>query len=911
MKQKFLLFAVLLMGLSSISKAQNNVGVNTTTPHPSAALDVQSTSQGMLVPRMTAAQRDSISLPATGLLVYQSDMPAGFYYFNGTVWSLLGATGANGVNGTNGTNGTDGVSGTNGIDGINGTNGIDGAKGLDGKSAYELAVDAGYTGTEAAWLLSLQGVNGSNGTNGTDGFSGTNGINGINGTNGLDGAKGLDGKSAYELAVDAGYTGTEAAWLLSLQGANGSNGTDGWNGMNGSDGVNGTDGLNGLNGLSAYQEAVSLGFVGSDTAWLLSLHGTNGVNGQGIAQGGTAGQVLAKIDATDFNTQWITPAAGDSSQLQKITEPSSSTLSGYTSGWRILGRDTANYGDIGTNAIDLSFSDGPSTTRGATGSRSIAMGDKTTASGGYSTAMGVNTTAVGNGSTAMGSATTASGANSTAIGTNTTASGSGSTALGASTAASGASSTAIGASTTASGSSSTAMGQGTNASGQRSTAMGHLSAAVGSVSTAIGSSTIASGPNATSMGAATKSKSYGELAIGFNNDTLAVVSNNISNDSNRIFTVGNGSNTNNRKTAFVIQQDGNVGINQRRPTEKLDINGSIKIVDGTQGAGKVLMSDANGKASWQTAAGGGASQLEKITEGGHTGYRILGSDTASYGDIGENAIDLSSSFSNSTTAGATGQFGLASGFQTSASGFASTALGYGSSATNQASVALGYFNKATGPYATAFGRYATASGYAAKAIGSFVNASGAGSTAFGTETNAIGNNSTAFGDNTKAKSYNETTFGAYNDTLASSNPSTPAGDSNRIFTVGNGTSSAPKTAFVIQQDGNVGVGDRQPTSTLDVDGSLSLPIDYFSNSVTLTGAQYTVIMTAGGKTITLPAASTCKGRIYKLVHAGGMMASSNTISPNYIQYNGFSTSLLSTSDGLTLQSDGTNWRQIP
>jgi hypothetical protein len=81
MKQKILLFAVLLMGLSSITKAQNNVGINTTTPDSSAALDVQSTTQGMLIPRMTAAQRALIASPATGLLVYQSDMPAGFYFW--------------------------------------------------------------------------------------------------------------------------------------------------------------------------------------------------------------------------------------------------------------------------------------------------------------------------------------------------------------------------------------------------------------------------------------------------------------------------------------------------------------------------------------------------------------------------------------------------------------------------------------------------------------------------------------------------------------------------------------------------------------------------------------------------------------------------------------------------------------
>jgi len=53
-----------------------------------------------------------------------------------------------------------------------------------------------------------------------------------------------------------------------------------------------------------------------------------------------------------------------------------------------------------------------------------------------------------------------------------------------------------------------------------------------------------------------------------------------------------------------ITSTGNVGIGTTNPTVKLQVNGSVAIVDGTQGAGKVLTSDANGKASWGT--GGGA-----------------------------------------------------------------------------------------------------------------------------------------------------------------------------------------------------------------------------------------------------------------------------------------------------------------
>ena len=65
-----------------------------------------------------------------------------------------GLPGADGVNGVNGINGIDGV---NGADGVNGVNGVNGADGINGKSAYEIALEHGFVGTEAEWLISLKG----------------------------------------------------------------------------------------------------------------------------------------------------------------------------------------------------------------------------------------------------------------------------------------------------------------------------------------------------------------------------------------------------------------------------------------------------------------------------------------------------------------------------------------------------------------------------------------------------------------------------------------------------------------------------------------------------------------------------------------------------------------------------------
>ena len=75
------------MLFTALSYAQ--VGINIATPHTSSALDITSTTGGLLVPRMTEAQRDDInspSNPATGLMIYQTDDTAGFYYYNGSSW---------------------------------------------------------------------------------------------------------------------------------------------------------------------------------------------------------------------------------------------------------------------------------------------------------------------------------------------------------------------------------------------------------------------------------------------------------------------------------------------------------------------------------------------------------------------------------------------------------------------------------------------------------------------------------------------------------------------------------------------------------------------------------------------------------------------------------------------------------
>ena len=71
---------------NDVYNTSGEVGIGTSSPSASALLDVTSTNKGILIPRMTSSQKNAISSPTTGLLIFQTDAPAGFYYYNGSSW---------------------------------------------------------------------------------------------------------------------------------------------------------------------------------------------------------------------------------------------------------------------------------------------------------------------------------------------------------------------------------------------------------------------------------------------------------------------------------------------------------------------------------------------------------------------------------------------------------------------------------------------------------------------------------------------------------------------------------------------------------------------------------------------------------------------------------------------------------
>ena len=115
-------------------------------------------------------------------------------------------------------------------------NGANGEKGTDGKSAYQIAVEQGYQGSESDWLSSLKGDKGDKGEKGNTGAKGN------------PGQDGADGKSAYAIAVEHGYEDSEEKWLLSLKGEKGDTGERGEKGDTGLQGERGEKGETGQQG---------------------------------------------------------------------------------------------------------------------------------------------------------------------------------------------------------------------------------------------------------------------------------------------------------------------------------------------------------------------------------------------------------------------------------------------------------------------------------------------------------------------------------------------------------------------------------------------------------------------------------------------------------------------------------------
>lgn len=360
-KRTLLIIAVIVMS-ALCSKAQNNqnVSINNTgsAPDVSAILDVSSTSKGVLIPRMTTAERTGIApigQNQKGLLVYDTDFKQ-FWYYDGTQWvPIIGSAGTMGPTGPTGANGMPGATGPAGANGIDGFDGADGADGATGPAGVNGATGAtGPTGIGATGPTGAIGITGPTGSgmgpvgptgptgaNGMPGTTGTAGANGIDGATGPTGANGTTGATG---STGIGATGsTGATGITGVTGATGVNGINGYTGPTGAGatGATGMTGNTGMTGVTGYTGATGeIGNTGYTGATGVGATGPTGATGPAGSVGCANANYLIKSDGTNaicsqspvFEDASGNVSIGNSAPVSKFNVGASSQFQVNTSG---------------------------------------------------------------------------------------------------------------------------------------------------------------------------------------------------------------------------------------------------------------------------------------------------------------------------------------------------------------------------------------------------------------------------------------------------------------------------------------------------------------------------------------------------------------------------------------------------
>lgn len=249
-----------------------------------------------------------------------------------------------------------------------------------------------------------------------------------------------------------------------------------------------------------------------------------------------------------------------------------------------------------------------------------------------------------------------------------------------------------------------------------------------------------------------------------------------------------------------------IGVSTNSPSATLDVEGTFQLVDGTEGASKVLTSDASGNASWQAATvdtdtqntldeaydegGAGAGRVIVASDGalrvnGDDGFIVTG--TVGGGDLIEVSGAGTRMFFNPNKAAF--RAGSVQGTQWDPAniGTYSIGLGLNSLASGHNSTAIGYLSQATGDDAMVFGYNSIASGQASHAMG------------FGVESES------AF----------ETVVGLYDTDYVPAN-AIAYNAADRLFVVGNGTTPGNRSnALTIYKNGTMNINDAYDMPTTD------------------------------------------------------------------------------------------------
>ncbi|MFQ9414640.1 MAG: hypothetical protein ACLR1Q_10905 [Ruminococcus sp.] len=290
--------------------------------------------------------------------------------------------------------------------------------GADGASAYEIAVENGYTGTEAEWLSSLKGEKGDAGEQGIQGIQGEKGDTGAAGKDGMNGTDGRDGANGF--SPTATVTETDTGATITITDKNGTTTATIKNGTSGETASWGDYTPGCEEGESAkYCTAKLVTVYGKQTWQILPSISTVSHNALGIVTDG-----LFVLDLSpDVDTLKASAHTHDNKEaLDSITSDKITTWDGYSEEIQ-----TVKNGLVGKKDQNSSYITGEIFNEykknKATGYASHSEGSTTTASGNCSHSEGCDTTASGRTSHAEGYFTIASGDYSHSEGFNTTASG--------------------------------------------------------------------------------------------------------------------------------------------------------------------------------------------------------------------------------------------------------------------------------------------------------------------------------------------------------------------------------------------------------------------------------------------------------------------------------------------------------
>ncbi|MFN0200051.1 MAG: hypothetical protein ACKVTZ_00940, partial [Bacteroidia bacterium] len=316
---------------------------------------------------------------------------------------------------------------------------------------------------------------------------------------------------------------------------------------------------------------------------------SNTSSGNGTVVMGTSNTAAGNFSVA-FNQSNTTTSSGTTSMVGGFQSYVSANLGlaiGYRDTTTAQGGATLGY----NNNAEAEYAFATGNTNKVTGASGAAFGYNNKVSNLYATAFGSNNTASGESSIVSGNNNTTSGLYSVSFGHNNVASGSDALAWGFSN--------------TSSGSRSTTFNQSNTASGTNSFAAGYSCLASANLATAFGNTNTASGEESAVFGNSNTAPSYSEFVVGMYATTYTPTATNYHSGTDRMFNVGVGYGNTNRADGFTILKNGNVGVGNSSPSEKLEVNGKTKTTNFqmTIGAtnGYILQSDASGNGTWVNA----------------------------------------------------------------------------------------------------------------------------------------------------------------------------------------------------------------------------------------------------------------------------------------------------------------------